>query len=82
MMSLTMMVLTPGLLVRALFLFALMNPLVVLETPLVMLTNMLVMSVAWGLAVFFQQESIQLVTLFRWLCLYQKDSSPKVVDSY
>ena len=82
MMSLTMMVLTPGLLVRALFLFALMNPLVVLETPLVMLTNMLVMSVAWGLAVFFQQESIQLVTLCRWLCLYQKDSSPKVVDSY
>ena len=34
-MSLTIMGLTPGPLVRALFLFALMNPLVVLETPLV-----------------------------------------------
>ena len=35
MMSLTMMGLTPGPLVRALFLFALKNPLVMLTTPLV-----------------------------------------------
>ena len=42
MTSLTMMGQTPGPLVRALFLFALMNPLVVLVNPLVV-------SVAWGL---------------------------------
>ena len=40
--SLTIMGMTPGPLVRALFLFALMNPLVVLETPFVVLENMLV----------------------------------------
>ena len=34
-----------------------------------------------GFGIFFQQESIQLVTLFRWSCLYQKESIPKVVDS-
>ena len=43
MMSLTMMGLTLGPLVRALFLFAFKNPWVVLTTPLVMF-------VAWGLA--------------------------------
>ena len=42
MMSLTMLGLTPVPLVRALFLFVMMNPLVVL-------TTLLVMSVAWGL---------------------------------
>ena len=41
--------LTPGLMVRALFLFALKNPLVMLETLLVVLINLLVVSVAWGL---------------------------------
>ena len=75
-----MMVLTPGPLVRALFLFALMIPLVILETPLVVLTNMLVVSVVLGLAFLSWQESSKLVTLFRWLCLYQKESSQKVVD--
>ena len=39
--------LTPGLLVRAILLFALKNPLVVLTTPLVVF-------VAWGLEFFFQ----------------------------
>ena len=34
-----------------------------------------------GSGVFFQQESSQLVTLFCWSCLYQKESSPKVVGS-
>ena len=45
MMSLTMVVLTLGPLVRALFLFALMNQLAVFETPLVVLTILLVVSV-------------------------------------
>ena len=34
-----------------------------------------------SLAFFFQKESSQLVTFFYWSCLYQKDSSSKVVDS-
>ena len=34
-----------------------------------------------GSGIFSRQELIQLVTLFRWLCLYQKESSPKSVDS-
>ena len=45
MMSMTMIGLTLGLLVHALFLFALMNLLVVLETPLVV-------SLEWNLAFF------------------------------
>ena len=44
-MSLTMMGLTPGPLLRALFLFSLMNLLVMLETPLVVLRNPLVVSI-------------------------------------
>ena len=58
MMSLMMMGLTPVLLVRALFLFALMNPLVVLETPLVVLTIPLVMFVIWGLEFFFDRNRV------------------------
>ena len=69
-----MMGLTLGLLVRAVFLFALMNTLVVLENPSVV-------SVAWGLSFPPQQELSQLVTLLCWSCSYQKESSPKVVDS-
>ena len=46
MMSLTMMGLTPGSLVRALFIFSLMNLLVVLTIPLVAF-------VAWGLVFLF-----------------------------
>ena len=76
-----MMGLTPGPLARALFLFALMNPLVALETPLVMLENTLVVSVAWVMSLIFWQESSKLVKLLRWSCSYQKESSPKVVDS-
>ena len=57
MMSLTMMGLTLGPLVRLLFLFTLMNTLFVLENPLVVLTNLLVVSVAWGLKFLSQQES-------------------------
>ena len=53
MMSLTMMGLTQGLLVCAIFLFALMNPQVVLTTPLVMLATSLVVFVAWGLEFLF-----------------------------
>ena len=74
MMSLTLMGLTPGPLVRALFLFALKNPLVVF-------TTLLVVFVAWGVLFLSQQESSQLLALFRWLCLYQKELSPKTVDS-
>ena len=50
MMSLTMMGLAMGLLVRALFLFASKNPLVVLTNALVVLTTPLVVFVDWGLA--------------------------------
>ena len=75
MMSLKMMGLDPGLLVHALLLYAMINLLVVLENPLVVF-------VAWGLDFFPQQESSQLVTFFHWSCLYQKESSPKVVDLY
>ena len=74
MMSLKMIGLTPGTLVRAIFLFAFMNPLVVLET-------LLVVSVAWGLAFFPCQELSQLVTFSCWLCSYQKKSGSKVVGS-
>ena len=59
MMILMMMGLDPVTLVRALSLFALMNPLAVLENPLVV-------SVAWGLEFFFLRgiESIDdVVTL-------------------
>ena len=42
-MILTMMSLTPGLLVRALFLFTLINLMVVLDTSLVVLDHLLVM---------------------------------------
>ena len=47
-MSLTMIGLDPGLLVRTIFLFAMMNPLVVLVNPLVVF-------VAWGLVFLSQQ---------------------------
>ena len=60
-----MMGLNPGPLVRAIFPFDLMNLLVVLETLLVLLTNPLVISVAWGLPFTPQQDSSQLVTLLR-----------------
>ena len=57
MMSLTMMGLTPGLLVRALSLFNFMNPLVLLETPLVVLTILLVVS--WhGVWCFFNRNRV------------------------
>ena len=59
MMSLTMMGLTMGPLVRALFLF-------VFKIPLVVLMIMLVEFVVWGLAFLFRQKSSQLVTLCRW----------------
>ena len=78
MMSLTMMGLTSGLLLRSLFLFASKNLLVVLTTslvmlttPLVVLTIPLVVFVAWVLEFLFRQESSQLVKFFRWLCPYQ-----------
>ena len=75
MIILTMMGMDPGPLVRAFSLFALMNPLVVL-------TIMLVVSVAWGLEFLSRKESSQLVTVFRWSYLHQKESIPKAVDSY
>ena len=75
-----MMVLTPGLLVRALFLFALMNPLVVLETPLFTLAITLVVSVAWGLEFLSRQELFLLVIFLLWSCSCQKEWSPKAVD--
>ena len=53
MMSLTMMGLTPGPLVRALFLFTLKNPLEVLTTPLVVMTIPLAVFVVWVLDFFF-----------------------------
>ena len=56
MMSLTMMGLTLGPLVRALFLFALKNLLVVLTNPLGVLMTLLVVFVAWVLAFLLQQE--------------------------
>ena len=62
MMSLTMMGLSPGFLVRALFL---------LKIILVVLTIPLVLFMAWVLAFLLQHELIQLVKLFRWLCAYQ-----------
>ena len=34
-----------------------------------------------GYGIFPWQELSQLMALFRWLCLYQKESSPNVVDS-
>ena len=70
MMSLTIMGLTPGPLVRAVFPFALTNTLVVLETPLVVLTNPLVVSMVWGLAFWYRQESIQLVTFLCCSCFW------------
>ena len=74
MISLTIMGMNPGLLVRKLFLFDLVNLLVMLTIPLVVF-------LAWVLAFFFQLEYSQLVTLICWLCLYQKESSPKAVVS-
>ena len=65
MMSLTMMGLTLGPLIRALLPFTLKNPLVVLTTLLVVLPTLLVVFVAWGPAFQFRQESSQLVALFR-----------------
>ena len=60
MTSLTMMGLTPGLLVHAILLFALKNPLVmlttllvVLTTPLAVLAIPLIVFVAWGITFFF-----------------------------
>ena len=81
MMSLMMMGLTPGTLVHAFLLFASINLLVVLKTPLIVLTNILVMSVAWALEFCHQQESKQLMTLICWSRSYQKKSIPKVVES-
>ena len=54
MMSLTMMCLTRGPLLRVFFLFALMNPLVVFTTLMVVLTIPLVMFVVWVLVILFQ----------------------------
>ena len=81
MMSLTMIDQTPGPLAYAIFLFSLMNPLVVLTIPLVVFTTLLVVFFAWGMDFLFRQEFIQLVMLFRWSCLKKKDSSPRAVDS-
>ena len=80
-MSLTMMGLTPVTLVRALLFFALINLLVLLYTPLVVLKIPLAVFVTWGLEFFPQQESSQLVMLFLWSCSYQKELSPKTVNS-
>ena len=52
MMSLTMMGMTLGPLVRALLPFTLMNMLILLETLLVKLMNLLVLFMAWGLVFF------------------------------
>ena len=64
----------PGRLVCALFHFSLVNPLVAFENPLVVF-------VAYALSFLSRQKLSKLVTLFHWLYLYQKESSPKVVDS-
>ena len=34
-----------------------------------------------GSGVLFRLELIQLVTFFRWLCFYQEELSPMLVDS-
>ena len=65
MISLTMMGLDPGLLVRVLLRFTLMNLLVVLE-------NLLVMSVLWVWEFLSQHKLSQLMTFFCWMCSYQK----------
>ena len=67
MMSLTMMGLDRGPLVRALFHFA--------------LEILLVISVAYDLEFLFRLESSQLVTFLRWSCSYQEELSPKLIDS-
>ena len=54
MVILSMMVLSLGMLVRGLFLFALNNLLVVLATPLVMLMILLIVFVAWYLEFLFR----------------------------
>ena len=54
MMILTMMGLTPGPLVRAIFFFALKIPLVMLTTLLFVLTTQLVVFVAWVLVFLFR----------------------------
>ena len=74
MISLMKIGLNPSPLVCALCLLA-------LKIPLVVLTISLVVFMAWVLLFFFQYESIQLVTFSYWLCSYQYDSSPNVVDS-
>ena len=63
MMSLTMMGITPGPLVRALFPFSLKIPLVVLMTQLVVLKTPLVVFVAWVLDFFSDRNQVQL-----WHC--------------
>ena len=72
--SLTMMGLDSGPLVRSLFHFPLVNPLVVL-------VNFLLVSVAYALDILFRLESNHLVTFLCWSCLYQEESSPKLVHS-
>ena len=48
---------------------------------LVVLVNLLIVSVAQALAIFFQLELNHLVTLFRWYWSYQEEPNPKVVNS-
>ena len=57
-MSLTMMGLTPGSLVRVIFLFALKIQLVVLTTPFFVLTIKLVVFVAWFVAFFSDRNRV------------------------
>ena len=69
MMRLTIMGLTPSLMVCAIFFFDFINPLVVLN-------NTLVVSVVWGLEFLSRQESSQLMKFLRWSCLYQNELIP------
>ena len=71
MMSLTMMGLTPDILVCTLF----ATFLCILKIPLVVL-------VVWGLLFLYQQESSPNSIVLCLICSYQYESNPKVVDSF
>ena len=45
------------------------------------LVNLLVVLVTQALEILFRLGLNHLATLFRWLCLYQEELSPKLVDS-
>ena len=61
--------LTPALLVRELFIFSLNNQLIVLTTMLVVLTNPLVLFVAWGLVCLFPTGSESIGDVFTLVVL-------------